>query len=126
MRDHGIAKEAIRIFFGPAISAASYYFESIDPMQRADPRWSPYIERIEHDEHKEHKGHGDGRQCYHIDLQGRVLADLEERAHLRPSQLQATEIDTGADPDYFSHARSHRATPKGLGEGRNGIVVKIR
>lgn len=133
MLGHGIAREAIRIFSGPAISAASYYFNHIDPAQEVDPRWSPFIERFEcdkdkgHKEHKERKENGEESQyCYHVDLPGRVVADLKERAGLQPAQLREIRIDTGANPAYFSHARSHRAIPQGLGEGRNGIVVKLR
>jgi len=100
MLDHGIAREAIRIFSGPAISAESYYFDSIDSTQLADPRWSPYITYFEHDEHPEHKGHGgdESKWCYHVDLLGRVRADLTEVdpdledgvSVLQPSQLQTT------------------------------------
>jgi len=104
---YSVAASDVRITFTPSIHAASYYFPSIRPEQLADERWMKHIDYRE--------------DVYHIDILARIVTDLTANG-IEPSQLDISPIDTGADPAYFSHARSVRT---GELEGRNGVVTKL-
>jgi len=69
--------------------------------KKLDNSWDKYIT-------KENDG-------IHINLLGYVLDELKA-AGLKPENVQVDDIDTGADPVYFSHRR-HKLT--GEPSGRN-------
>ncbi|HVV66802.1 MAG TPA: polyphenol oxidase family protein [Candidatus Saccharimonadales bacterium] len=105
---HGVKKPDVRVHMGPSVRQDSYYFDSIDPEQLADPAWKSFIER---------RG---GK--YHVDLVGRLIRDLAD-AGVEPAQMEVSPIDVAADPHYFSHVRSCRT---GEQIGRNGVVAMLR
>lgn len=104
----GVAPEDVRVHFAPSVRRDSYYFDSIDPEQLADPKWKDFIDL---------QG-----ENYHVDLLGRVVRDLTD-AGIEPAQMQISPIDTAADPNYFSYVRFCRTQEE---IGRNGVVAMLR
>lgn len=105
-KTHGIRASETEIFAGPSIRRGSYFFKTIEDSQLADSRWKGRIERK------------DG--LYYIDLLGFTLDRLLE-AGVRKSAITVSDIDTGSDTRYFSHARSVRT---GEIQGRNMFIIK--
>lgn len=105
---HAVPLEDVRIHFAPSVRADSYFFKSVSAEQLADPKWSGLIAQREGN--------------YHIDLLGRIVRDLLE-AGVQEDQMVISPEDTGANPAYFSHARSQRT---GEQCGRNAIAAVLR
>ena len=103
---HGIHASETEIFAGPSIRQGSYFFKTVDASQLTDSRWKGHIE------HKD--------DLYYIDLLGFTLDRLLE-AGVRKSAITVSDIDTGSDTRYFSHARSVRTAET---EGRNMFIIK--
>ena len=102
IKEVGSPPERIRCYVGPHISQKSYRFVGKDLSdKKLDNSWDKYIT-------KENDG-------IHINLLGYVLDELKA-AGLTAGNIEVDDIDTGADPDYFSHRR-HKLT--GEPTGRN-------
>lgn len=98
----GVEPEDLHIYVGPHVSQKSYRFPDKDISDKdLDGTWDSYVS-IE----------GDG---WHIDLLSYVLDELKA-AGIKSENIEISDIDTGADPDYFSHRR-HKIT--GEPTGRN-------
>lgn len=106
LKAHGVRASETEVFAGPSIRQGSYFFKTIDDGQQTDSRWRGHIERK------------DG--LYYIDLLGFTLDRLAE-AGVRNSAITVSDIDTGSDTRYFSHARSIKT---GETEGRNMFIIK--
>lgn len=101
-----LSARKMRVYVGPSIMQDSYYFRELDEYQLTDPQWKGLIEHI------------DG--LYYVDLMNYVLNRLSE-IKIDKRSIVMSGIDTGADPNYFSHARSVRTNET---EGRNLFVIK--
>ena len=101
----GVPREEIYCYVGPSISKKSYRFEKDKFEKKLDHSWDGYIT----DEH-------DG---IHINLLGYVLDELKGSG-IKSDNIEIEEVDTGSDPDYFSHRR-HKLT--GEPDGRNCFAV---
>ena len=98
----GVAPEELKVYVGPHVSQKSYRFPDKDISEKdLDKSWDEYFS-VE----------ADG---WHINLFGYVLDELRA-AGVKPENIEVNEIDTGSDPDYFSHRR-HKIT--GEPDGRN-------
>lgn len=93
-------------FLGPGIRKESYVHE--DPSQRQDPRWQPFIAKVQ--------------GGYSIDVAGFNRHQLVQ-AGLKPENIEISPVDTATTKDYFSHYRSVRT---GEPEGRfvTAVIVK--
>jgi len=105
LEKHKTPLESLRVFIGPSIKQASYFFPNIEVGQKNSERWKPYINKK--------------NDNYYIDVNGLVIAELVAKGIAR-SHMQVSDIDTGSRADYFSHARSVRS---GDMEGRNTFIV---
>jgi copper oxidase (laccase) domain-containing protein len=93
----------IKVYAGPHISRKSYRFIDKDISdKKLDDSWSGYITSEE-----------DG---VHLNLLGYVIDELEQSG-IKPENIEINEIDTGADPNYFSHRR-HKLTGEPTGRNR--------
>lgn len=98
----------VHIYVGPHISQKSYRFPDKDLSdKKLDESWNSYIT---------HEDDG-----IHLNLLGYVLDELK-RAGIKPENIEINEIDTGADPNYFSHRR-HKLT--GEPTGRNCFAAVL-
>lgn len=87
--------DKLRVYVGPHVSQKSYRFPDKDISEKdLDPSWDKYVSVEE-----------DG---WHIDLLGYVIDELKA-AGVKPENIEINDVDTGADPDYFSHRR-HKIT----------------
>ncbi len=101
-----VEPEAIHCYIGPSISQKSYRFVDEDlTKKKLDSSWASYI-----------MNESDG---IHINLLGYVLDELK-KSGVQRENVELSNIDTGADPDYFSHRR-HKLT--GEPDGRNTFGV---
>lgn len=105
---HEVGLDDVRAYIGPSIQQESYFYPEISAEQLADPKWKRFIDR--------RNGN------YHIDLMGRIVKDIAEMG-IDPANVDIHTADVGADPRYFSHARSLRT---GEPEGRNGFAAMLR
>lgn len=104
----GMPAEDLRVYVGPHVSQKSYRFPDKDISEKdLDPSWDNYVS-VEDD-------------GWHIDLLGYVLDELKS-AGVKPENIEISEVDTGSDPDYFSHRR-HKIT--GEPSGRNCFAVYL-
>lgn len=102
----GVSPEKIHCYVGPSISQKSYRFPDKDLSdKKLDSSWDAYIT--------------DESDGIHINLFGRVLDELKN-VGLLAKNIDVEGIDTGADPNYFSHRR-HKTT--GEPDGRNCFVA---
>lgn len=102
VKELGYSPQRIKVYVGPHISQKSYRFVDKDLSdKKLDDSWNSYVT---------HENDG-----IHLNLLGYVLDELK-RAGINPDNIEINEIDTGADPDYFSHRR-HKLT--GEPNGRN-------
>lgn len=101
--DHlGLPPEDIHIYVGPHVSQKSYRFPDKDISEKdLDPNWDDYV-----------SAEDDG---WHIDLLKYVLDELKS-CGIKPENIEISDVDTGADIDYYSHRR-HKIT--GEPTGRN-------
>jgi copper oxidase (laccase) domain-containing protein len=100
--------DRIKVYVGPHISQKSYRFIDKDLSdKKLDDSWNSYIT---------HETDG-----IHLNLLGYVLDELK-RVGIRQENIEIDEIDTGADPDYFSHRR-HKLT--GEPNGRNCFAAHL-
>lgn len=98
----------VNVYVGPHISQKSYRFVDKDISdKKLDDSWIGYITHEE-----------DG---IHLNLLGYVIDELE-RSGIKPENIEIDEIDTGADPNYFSHRR-HKLT--GEPAGRNCFAAVL-
>jgi len=105
---HETYKEGIsnlRFFLGPSIHQESYFFMNEEIEQLHDPLWREFISRR--------------NDVYYIDLVGFTMQGLIGLGVPR-EHITCSEVDTGSDLEYFSHARSKRSDEP---EGRNTVVV---
>ncbi|MBX4190670.1 polyphenol oxidase family protein [Candidatus Saccharibacteria bacterium] len=102
VKELNLPSDSLRVYVGPHVSQKSYHFPDKDLSdKKLDPGWDKYIT---------HEADG-----IHIDLLGYVLDELKE-CGIKPKNIEVDDIDTGADPNYFSHRR-HKIT--GEPNGRN-------
>jgi copper oxidase (laccase) domain-containing protein len=94
---------ALHCYVGPSISQKAYRFEEEIFEKKLDSSWDEYTSR-----------EPDG---IHINLLGYVLGELSG-CGLAQSNIIIEDVDTGSDPDYFSHRR-HKLT--GEPDGRNAL-----
>lgn len=98
----GYPVEQIKCYVGPSISQESYRFEERDISgKNLDSSWDAYI--------------SDEPDGIHINLLGYVVDELQN-AGMLAENIELDRIDTGVDPNYFSHRR-HKLT--GEPDGRN-------
>ncbi len=95
----------IMCYIGPSISQKSYRFEKQKFEKKLDSSWNAYI--------------SDEPDGIHINLLGYVLDEVKSAGILQKN-IQIEDVDTGGDPNYFSHRR-HRLT--GEPDGRNCFAV---
>jgi copper oxidase (laccase) domain-containing protein len=100
--------DPIKVYAGPHISQKAYRFVDKDISdKKLDASWDSYITK-----------ESDG---IHINLLGYVLDELKA-AGIKDENIQIEDVDTGSDPNYFSHRR-HKLT--GDINGRNCFAVCI-
>jgi purine-nucleoside/S-methyl-5'-thioadenosine phosphorylase / adenosine deaminase len=93
---------------GPAVRAESYIYDQ-GIYNLVTPAWKPYLHEVK-------PGH------IEIDNIGYARAQLVN-AGLLEQNIDDSRVDTGRDPNYFSHVRSvHTGAP----EGRLAAVVALR
>lgn len=81
----------IQVYIGPHVGQKSYRFPDKDISQKdLDSSWDEYVSQED-----------DG---WHIDLLGYVMDELKETG-VKTENIQISDVDTGADPNYFSHRR---------------------
>lgn len=98
----GVPAENLHVYVGPHVSQKSYRFPDKDISEKdLDETWDKYVS-VEDD-------------GWHIDLLRYVMDELKT-CGVKPGHIEINEVDTGADPDYFSHRR-HKIT--GEPDGRN-------
>lgn len=98
----------VLVYFGPAIKAESYIFDG--PLsQETDIAWQPFMQKTD-------KGIG-------IDLLGFNIQCLQE-AGILAKNIEASQIDTAASSNYFSHYRASRSGGKEA-EGRFATFCKL-
>ena len=95
----GAKPELLKVILGPGIRKESYVFELVN--QKDDPEWKPFLQLRP-------KG------LISIDLAGYILKQLKDSGVVSEN-ITDTEIDTGSNPDYFSH---FVAVKNDLKEGR--------
>lgn len=105
---YDVAREDVRIYFGPSIREASYCYPELPNDQLDDPKWDGFMD------------FRDGN--YHVDVLGRTIAELESAGIDASSQIAVSPIDVGADRRYFSHVRSKKT---GEAIGRNALVALL-
>ena len=106
IKQMGCPVEQIKCYVGPSISRKSYRFEGHDISgKNLDPSWDRYI--------------SDEPDGIHINLLGYVLDELKN-AGIPAENIELDKIDTGSDPDYFSHRR-HKLS--GEPDGRNTFAA---
>lgn len=104
----GIPAEDLKVYVGSHVSQKSYRFPDVDISQKElDSTWDSYVSQED-----------DG---WHIDLLRYVMDELKT-AGIKPENIEISDVDTGADPDYFSHRR-HKIT--GEPDGRNCFGVHL-
>jgi YfiH family protein len=104
----GVEPEDLHVYVGPHVSQKSYRFpdKKIDDKD-LDASWDDYVS-VEND-------------GWHIDLL-RYVTDELKNAGVRPENIEISDVDTGSDPDYYSHRR-HKIT--GEPTGRNCFGVHL-
>jgi hypothetical protein len=105
----GYSLGPIYCYFGPSISQKSYRLVDQDLSdKKLDASWNGYV-----------TNEPDG---IHINLFGYVLDELQA-AGILAENIEIENVDTGADPGYFSHRR-HKLS--GEPDGRNcfGACIK--
>lgn len=100
--------ENLFVSIGPAIHKESYAFEK--PIQKQLKKWEPFLEDLP-----------DGKTS--IDLVGYNKKQLE-KAGIPSQNIFISPIDTAKDPNFFSHYRDSRKSPKN--EGRFACVVGLK
>lgn len=107
IKELGTSPEQIHCYVGPSISQKSYRFPPDHDFsdKKLDNSWDLYIFR-----------QPDG---IHIDLPAYVLDELKN-CGITDENIELEQIDTGGDPNYFSHRR-HKLT--GEPDGRNCFAV---
>jgi hypothetical protein len=106
IRRLALPPQNLKVYVGPHVSQKSYRFPDKDISEKdLDKSWDKYVS-VEDD-------------GWHIDLLRYVLDELKA-AGIKPENIKVNEVDTGADPDYFSHRR-HKIT--GEPDGRNCFGV---
>lgn len=103
----GVSPQDLYCYIGPSISQKTYRFERDKFEKKLDQSWDKYVT--------------DEADGIHINLIGYVLDELKNLG-IKPKNIQIEEVDTGADPNYFSHRR-HRLT--GEADGRNCFAVHL-
>lgn len=101
----GVPPEEIYCYIGPSISKKSYRFEKDKFEKKLDQSWDRYIT--------------DELDGTHLNLLGYVLDELKNSG-IKPKNIETEDVDTGGDPNYFSHRR-HKLT--GEPDGRNCFAV---
>jgi copper oxidase (laccase) domain-containing protein len=105
----GYPPEQISCYFGPSISQKSYRLVDQDLSdKKLDASWNSYV-----------TNEPDG---IHINLFGYVLDELQA-AGILAENIEIENVDTGADPGYFSHRR-HKLS--GEPDGRNAFGACIK
>jgi copper oxidase (laccase) domain-containing protein len=104
----GIGPKDLHLYVGPHVSQKSYRFpdKKIDDKD-LDASWDDYVS-VEND-------------GWHIDLLGYILDELKS-VGVKPENIEISDVDTGSDPDYYSHRR-HKIT--GEPTGRNCFGVHL-
>lgn len=88
---YGSEAAMLKVYFGPAIKAASYIFET--PVQADDPRWQPFL----------YQG-GEGVRVDNVEFNRQQLI----AAGVAAKNIEVCATDTAASPHYFSHYRAVR------------------
>ncbi len=104
----GSQTKDLEIWIGPGIRRESYIWEPEVVVQKDDPLWMPFLENR--------------NGMTHIDLLGYVKTQLIDSG-VRSENIEDSGIDTGSDPNYFSHYRSIRT---GQPEGRFAVVAILK
>jgi copper oxidase (laccase) domain-containing protein len=104
----GAPTVAVQVYVGPHVSQKSYRFPDKDISEKdLDENWDRYVSVEE-----------DG---WHIDLLKYVLDELKA-AGVKPENIKVNEVDTGSDPNYFSHRR-HKITGEPSGRNCFGVCL---
>ena len=95
----------LHVYFGPAIAKGSYKFPRQDFDKQLNASWDSYIASDDH--------------FVYLDLIGYVTNELKA-AGVKSQNITVEKVDTGANPNYFSHRR-HKLV--GEPDGRNAFAV---
>ncbi len=101
----GLPPAEIHVYAGPHIAQKSYRFPKDKWDKKLDDKWNKYLAEKD--------------RYVHIDLLGFVLDELKDSG-IKEENIMVEDIDTGGDPDYFSHRR-HKLS--GEPDGRNCFAV---
>ena len=94
-----------RVWIGPCIKKESYVWPNRNDL---GPEWDEFVEQ-----------QLDG---WHIDLVGRIVQELKMQG-IKMDKIELSDVDTGRDPNYFSH---HRSMQTGESEGRFMTVATLK
>jgi len=94
-KEYGSKPKDIIVGVGPHAHKDSFIKE--DPMQKNDPRWKSFIDRVRPCQR------GKGRY-FNVDLMGFTKKQLLD-AGVRKENIYVSDVDTVKDKGYFSHVR---------------------
>lgn len=104
---YGSNPAVLKVYFGPAIKAASYVFEKA--VQADDPRWQPFLRPAE-----------EGTSVDNVEFNRQQLF----AAGVNAQNIEVCEADTAASPHYFSHYRAVRQGDAAT-EGRFATIAML-
>ncbi len=107
---YGIRPEDLFVKVGPSARAESYKFAQLDEAQLRSKSWKEYI-------------YQDDEGMWHVDFHGRTLQDLRKFG-IPDKNISVSNIDTAADPTYFSNMRLNKGLESQ--KGGNGLMYSLR
>jgi copper oxidase (laccase) domain-containing protein len=108
LRKLEMPSDKLHVYVGPHVSQKSYRFPDKDISEKdLGQSWDKYVS-VEDD-------------GWHIDLLRYVVDELKA-AGVKPENILVSDVDTGSDPDYFSHRR-HKITGEPTGRNCFGVCL---